>query len=108
MRRLAAIASGLEVVIGPDRDIQLFFPIVVHVAKPQIERPVRVDIEAFVYRGDALTRPMAILHKLIGRHLTPGGLERDGKGCKKQEYFGIGNRSAMAGEILHLWNYNVH
>src|ERR1019366_8884823 len=69
MSRLAAITSGFEGVIGPNRDIRFLFVIVVHVAEPNIECSVRVDIKTLVHGGDALTRPMAKLHKLVGRGL---------------------------------------
>src|SRR3989441_2127003 len=70
MRRLAAIAVGLEVIVGPDRDVHLFFVVPIHVPEPHVVRTVGIDVIAFVHRRDALSGPMANLCELAA-----GGLE---------------------------------
>src|SRR6266850_567398 len=70
MRRLAAIASRLEMIVGPDRDVHLFLVVPIHVPEPHVVRTVGIDVIAFVHRRDALSGPMANLYELAA-----GGLE---------------------------------
>ena len=50
-RRLALIRTArLDVVVGADRDVELFFPVAVHVAEQEVERAVGVQFPAFERR----------------------------------------------------------
>src|SRR5262245_30653019 len=67
MSRLATIASGFEIVISPDRNIELFLVIPVHVTEPHIERTVRVNVVTFISGRNTLSRPVAKLNQLRTR-----------------------------------------
>ena len=83
VRRLPAIVSRLEPVVGPDRHVDLFLEIAVHIAEPHVEGAVRVDVEAFVHWGDALTAPVPGRHGRL--RLRRDGDQERGRANQRDE-----------------------
>ena len=68
------VQARLERVVRPDRNVDGFLVVPVHVAEPHVERPVRVDVETLVHRRHALAGRMA-----DGDELGRTGLGKDRK-----------------------------
>src|SRR5206468_3861202 len=60
MRRLTFIIAEVDVVVGPNRDVDFLFVIAIEITKYQIERAVGIVLPPFEYRGDIL--PAGILN----------------------------------------------
>jgi len=92
----ARVAARFERIGGADRDVELLFVVAVHVAEPHVEGAVGIDVEPFVHRCDALSRPVAEVRELRGGLLGEQRARRD-RAEKHGDTKGFADHAAIIG-----------